>query len=555
MKNHQDHMPITGQTLFAFVDLKDPFASGEVAGEELTGPILSVMGARQFNFLFLFCTPHTRENAEATRREAERRHQDCHVTIHELPVSDPKDYSVLMGSLARQVREIMRAAPSAKHHICVSSGTAEMRAAWFMLTVVGALPATLLQVGTAADPLFGAANVKEVSLDSPDWDSLRDLVMPMKFSTERFFRRAKKEGQASVLASKPSELQQPVAFLKAHRKLADEEEPVQLPFPGLEEALQELEIHIGSSALRLAAERAATAAPTEFPVLLQGETGTGKELFARLVHRLSPRRDRELVPINCAAIPRELAESFLFGQVRGAFTGATEDRKGKFEHAHGSTLFLDEIAELTLEAQAKLLRVLQGGDVEPVGAVTVRKVDVRIVAATNRNLLEEVRAGRFREDLYYRLEVVQIQLPLLRERRGEIARLAVAILRRINQRRQHERQLSKEALRRLEQHDWPGNVRELSNVLERSVLYSQRDVLRPEDLLIVEEALGDDPLSRLPEPDAGFSLEKYLAQAREQLILRALSKCNGNQSAAAEILGLSKQAISKFLKNQVDNQG
>jgi transcriptional regulator with PAS, ATPase and Fis domain len=210
---------------------------------------------------------------------------------------------------------------------------------------------------------------------------------------------------------------------------------------------------------------------------------------------------------------------------------------------------------LTIEAQAKLLRVLQDGEVEPLGSNVIREIDVRTVAATNRNLLEEGRAGRFREDLYYRLEVVQIYLPPLRERRGEIARLAIAILHRINQRRQCPRQLSKEALRRLEQHHWPGNVRQLSNVLERSVLYSQRDVLKPEDLLIVEAAPGQDPLARLPEPDTGFSLEVFLAQAREQLILRALAKCNGNQTAAAEILGLSKQAISKFLKLQTDKPG
>lgn len=210
---------------------------------------------------------------------------------------------------------------------------------------------------------------------------------------------------------------------------------------------------------------------------------------------------------------------------------------------------------MTIEAQAKLLRVLQDGEVEPLGSDVIREIDVRTVAATNRNLLEEVRAGRFREDLYYRLEVVQIHLPPLRERRGEIARLAIAILHRINQRRQRERQLSKEALGRLEQHNWPGNVRELSNVLERSVLYSQRDVLRPEDILIVEAASAQDPLARLPEPDTGFSLEVFLAQARVQLILRALAKCNGNQSAAAEILGLSKQAISKFLKQQLDKPG
>ena len=171
-------MLITGRTLFAFVDPKDPFMPSEIAGEDQPGPILSLMAARPFDFLFLFHTPHTRSNALATRDEVERRYEKCHVMIHELPVSDPKDYSALMGRLAREVRQITHMSRGAENSVCVSSGTAEMRAAWFLLTAVGVLPATLLQVGSQADPLFGAANVKEVRLDTGDWAGLRDLVMP-----------------------------------------------------------------------------------------------------------------------------------------------------------------------------------------------------------------------------------------------------------------------------------------------------------------------------------------------------------------------------------------
>jgi transcriptional regulator with GAF, ATPase, and Fis domain len=231
------------------------------------------------------------------------------------------------------------------------------------------------------------------------------------------------------------------------------------------------------------------------------------------------------------------------------------DQKGKFEQADRGTLFLDEIGELPLDAQAKILRVVQDGRVEPVGSQKPRKVDVRIVAATNRDLRQEIAAGRFREDLFYRLEVVQIRLPALRERPGEIASLAAALLKRINMRRSRPRQLSKDALRRLEQYAWPGNVRELSNVLERSVLYARSDVLEPGELLIASGPRGADPLATLPEPAPGFSLESFLLQARKQLIIRALEKCRGNQSGAAELLGLTKQAVSKFLKGQLDNRG
>ncbi len=173
-------MLISGRTLFAFVDPKDPFMPSEIAGEDQPGPILSLMAARQFDFLFLFHTPHTRTNAIATHEEVRRRHEKCRVTIRELPVSDPKDYSALMGRLAREVRQITRLSRGAENRVCVSSGTAEMRVAWFLLTAVGALPATLLQVGPA-DPLFGAANVKEVRLDTGDWEGLRDLFMPQEY--------------------------------------------------------------------------------------------------------------------------------------------------------------------------------------------------------------------------------------------------------------------------------------------------------------------------------------------------------------------------------------
>jgi transcriptional regulator with GAF, ATPase, and Fis domain len=327
------------------------------------------------------------------------------------------------------------------------------------------------------------------------------------------------------------------------------------PLPDLENALQELGIFIASASLRQAAEHAAVVAQTGVPVLLLGETGTGKELFARLLHRLSDRREEKLVPLNCAAIPKELVESHLFGHIRGAFTGATHDQKGKFREADGGTLFLDEIGELTLDAQAKLLRVLEDGLVEPLGSNKLQKVDVRIIAATNRNLQEEIVAGRFRKDLYYRLETVQIRLPRLGDRRAEIPMLAMALLDRINQRFKHQRRLSKDALHRLELHDWPGNVRELRNVLERSVLYARKDVLGPEDLLISKETLTGDPLAALPEPADGFSLEEFLAKVRKHLFLRALAKANGNQAAAAGLLGVSKQAVSKFVTGEAGNSG
>ena len=597
-----------GSSLFAFVDLKDPFAVAEIAGEELPGPILSILSARKFDYLYLFFTPHTRTNALATRNEITRRYADCVAVAHELPVSDPKDYSSLMGNLCRHLRDLAIEKDSPFHrllghhyeqqrmadiyerrtydrrlagkgnYVCVSSGTAEMRAAWFLVTALGILPAKLLQVGSPAYPLFGDVNVKEVRIDTTDWETIRNLVMPTAYffghdisDTDKFV--AETRAKAPTTTSRPkTRIFFPLGKEDALKELklgasrqvfgAEQTEEtstyelqrlVSPPVPGLDDALQELGIYVGSAVLRHAAERAGIAAGSHLPVLLLGETGSGKERFAHLIHRLSPRFQKNLVAINCAAIPKDLAESYLFGHMKGAFTGAICDKKGMFEFADQNTLFLDEIGDLTLDVQAKLLRVIQDGAVQRLGSMTPRQVDVRIIAATNRDLKSDVAAGRFREDLYFRLEVVQIRLPALRERRNEIPELALVLLKQINQRRQKPHQLSKPALQRLENYGWPGNVRQLSNVLERSVLYAQADVVDADDLLIADDVPPQDPMAMLPEPSHGFSIEEYMTRARKQLFRRALAKCNGNQAEAAALLGVSRQAVSKFVSGESDN--
>jgi DNA-binding NtrC family response regulator len=524
---------MAGATLFSFIDPKDPFMEAEIAGEEQPGPILSLLGARCFDTLHLFYTPSMLANAKATESEIRNRYTGLSTEMHSLEVADPKDYSAVMGGLGRTIRGILAGDEAGDYFVCVSSGTAEMRAVWFLLTGARILPATLLQVGSPIQPLWGASNVKEVRFDAGEWSSLRDLLMPMDFfgAAETPFRsrRQRLDSEVPMAAAPP-------------------ESPAG-PYPELDAALQELGIFVGSAVVRNAAERAAVAAESEYPVLFSGETGTGKELFARLVHRLSDRRDKQLIPINCGAIPKELVESYLFGHRKGAFTGAASDQQGKFEQADGGTLFLDEIGELPPDAQSKLLRILQDGIVEPIGSGKPRRVDVRIIAATNRNLRHEISEGRFREDLFYRLDVVQVPLPALRERRGEIPQLAAALMKQINQRRIRPRQLSKDALRRLELHAWPGNVRELENVLRRSVLYASADVLEAGDLLI-GEASASDTLAALPEPVPGFSMQAFLENARLHLISRALEKTNGNQSAAAALLGVTKQAISKYMNDK-----
>jgi len=521
-------MMITGKTLFAFVDLQDPFVASGVAGEDQTGPILSLMAARPFDFLFLFHTRHTLTNASETSREVEGKYPKCKVMLHQMPDSDPKDVSSLIRQLSRQVDKGMRMSGKSENHVCMSSGTAEMRAALFFLVAAGVLPATLLQVGAPAERLFGGPNVKEVRLDAPEGSSLRDLVVPRR-------------------SSRPPDI-------LYQRKLL-EAEPAPVPAdqsPELEDALKELQICINSAKMRTAAETIELAAPEDVPILLLGETGTGKELFAKLVHRLSGRRNRDFVPINCAAIPKHLAEDILFGHVKGAFTDARNDVKGTFEEADKGTLFLDEIGELSPEVQAKLLRVVQEGEVVRLGAQKARKVDVRIVAATNLNLQRGMADGRFRQDLYFRLKGIAVSLSPLRERREEIPQLALALLDRLNQKFRHEKILAKDSLARLKQHSWPGNVRELQGVLQESVLMAQRDVIEPEDLMIDMRAPEQEYLDWLPAPGPGFDLKTILGTVKARHVRTALSMSNDNQSQAAKLLGISKQALNEFLNNADD---
>jgi DNA-binding NtrC family response regulator len=243
-----------------------------------------------------------------------------------------------------------------------------------------------------------------------------------------------------------------------------------------------------------------------------------------------------------------LIRSILFGHKKGSFTGTTNAQVGKFDLADGGTLFLDELAELPMPSQAKLLRILQDGLVEPLGEKKAHKVNVRVIAATNQDLRKAIQRGRFREDLFYRLNVGEIRLPALRERKSDVPKMALHVLDRVNATLRRPKRLSSGALTRLQNHPWPGNVRDLENVIERSARLARNDVLEADDLMISEPVTSADPLAALPEPHAGFSLDEYLRSARKQLILHALEIARGNQSEAARLLGLTPQAVHKFLR-------
>jgi two-component system NtrC family response regulator len=280
-------------------------------------------------------------------------------------------------------------------------------------------------------------------------------------------------------------------------------------------------------------------APTETTVLILGESGTGKELIARAIHANSARAEGPFVAVNCAAIPETLLESELFGHVKGAFTGAIRDRVGKFEAAEAGTIFLDEIGEMRPDLQVKILRCLEERTLERVGDNRPIRVDVRVLAATNKDLSKAIQAGEFREDLYYRLNVVPLSIPPLRERREDIRALAQHFLKRLGA--SPRLAIAPDAFRALASYDWPGNVRELENALERALIFQRGDVIRLDDLpeTIRRPRLRETATLPMSLPEAGLSLE----EVEKELILRALQKHEWNQSRAARYLGITRHTL------------
>ena len=289
-------------------------------------------------------------------------------------------------------------------------------------------------------------------------------------------------------------------------------------------------------------------AESDSTILITGETGTGKDLLARYVQALSPRKARPFVVVNCATIPDNLFESELFGHVKGAFSGATANRKGLTQEADGGTLFLDELGEMPLDVQPQLLRFLETGEVRPIGQNRSVRVDTRVIAATNRDLPKMIKEGGFREDLYYRLNVLPIRLPSLRERREDVPQLVSHFLERFARRfGRPVQEISKKALLVLKSYDWPGNIRELENVIERAVMLARGTELRPEHLFMP----GTEPAksSDVRDIDLGLGDLISLAELEKKHILAVVKHMNGNQKKASEVLGVSKSTLWRKLKD------
>ncbi|MBI2535304.1 MAG: sigma-54-dependent Fis family transcriptional regulator [Deltaproteobacteria bacterium] len=291
-------------------------------------------------------------------------------------------------------------------------------------------------------------------------------------------------------------------------------------------------------------------ADTDATVLITGESGTGKEVVARTIHMSSPRADRPFVPINCAAVPHDLLESELFGHERGAFTGAVNSRVGLFQLAEGGTLFLDEVGELSLSLQAKLLRVLQSGEIRPIGAAETKTLNVRIIAATNKDIARSVETGTFREDLFYRLEVIPIHLPPLRARRSDIPLLVNFFLERFNRKYGTSATIASEANIYLWEYDWPGNVRELENTIERMVILNENGRIDLEALPSNIRTFVSD--KKVPQPTFNKELDfrAALKQFEYRLIDEALRLTDGNKAMAARMLKLKRTTLVAKLRTR-----
>lgn len=303
-------------------------------------------------------------------------------------------------------------------------------------------------------------------------------------------------------------------------------------------------------------------ARSQAPVYISGESGSGKELVARLLHRLGPHGDAPFIPVNCGAIPTELMESEFFGHLKGSFTGAAADKQGLFQAANGGTLFLDEVADLPLAMQVKLLRGIQEKAIKPIGAQKETSVDVRIVSATHKDLAAEVTANRFRQDLYYRINVIELKVPSLRERQQDIPELATYLLKRVEKGYQPATKISPAAMAALKLYHFPGNVRELENILERAFALCDEGIIYPDDLSlspalsIAEKPASDNSIAASeptkvagsPPPEDVDSLESYLEDIEKNVIVEALEATRWNKTAAAKKLGITFRALRYRLK-------
>lgn len=479
--------------------------AAEVNNSDEHGPILGALKAFAFEALHLMSdhsTHKTRAYAKWLGGQS-----SVPVTSHQVELTSPTSFEEIFRAAVGVIEEVKSASPEDDLTFHLSPGTPAMAAIWLLLAKTRH-PARLIESSREH-------GVKEVSI-------------PFELSAE-FVPVANKQADDALTRLMMGMPPDSPAFTAIVHRCA---------------------------AMKRTVAMAHRLAVRDVPVLIQGESGTGKELFARAIHQTSPRNGKPFVAVNCGAIPQELVDSELFGHERGAFTGATSARAGCFESADGGTLFLDEVGELPLASQVRLLRVLQEREVTRVGARRARPIDIRVIAATNRVLPDEIREGRFREDLFYRLAVGVLLLPPLRQREGDLNMLIDSMLASINEQALSQpgykhKKLDVAARNLLIQHSWPGNVRELHNTLLRASIWAVGDKITAQDVaesLAVTVASKADTILGRPL-DQAISLPEIIGDVACHYLERAIAQTHGNKSEAARLLGIgSYQTLSNWLQ-------
>jgi len=483
-------------------------ANGNMKAEEM-GPIGQAALIQQYDQIVLLSNFAKSEN-DAYVQWLSGKEGTRAITLHSIPLSSPTNYGEIYSAAVEIVSlMIQKHGVNTELTFHLSPGTPAMAAVWIILSKTR-FPSTLIE----------SSAVHGVSTVSIPFDISAEFIPDLLRNQDRELAR--------LAAGLPPEAPEFSAII--HR----------------------------SETMRGIILKARKAAVRSIPVLIEGESGTGKELLARAIHDASPRRNKPFLAINCGAIPAELIESEFFGHEKGAFTGAITAKAGHFEVANEGTIFLDEIGELPKEMQVKLLRTLQEGEVRRIGAISDRRIDVRVIAATNRNLIEEVAAGSFREDLFYRLAVAVIKLPSLRERAGDIGLLIDSLLEKINEQGKNEpdfkhKKISANAKNLLLLHHWPGNIRELQNTLTRAAIWSADEIMDEEDIrdaLLPVPTAGKEKGDILAQPvKGGINLPEIMKTVAAHFLKASLAETHGNKTKAAELLGLSSyQTLANWLK-------
>lgn len=492
-------------TLVAWIGKTDIEASNGIERVGL-GPIAQAVTNRSFSKIVLISNYSKEENSIyiswlQTKTSAE-------IKGYYESLTSPTNYEEIYHADVKVVKDVLKDNSSAKLVFHISPGTPAMQAIWIIL----------------AKTRFNAELIessKELGVKTP--------YIPFEIAAEFVPKLLDKSD-------------------KALEKLTIGKAPDSASFANI--------IHQSENMKRLVAISQRVAL-SSFSVLIEGESGTGKELFARAIHQASPRHNKKFIPVNCGAIPENLIESELFGHTKGAFTGAANNRVGCFEQADGGTIFLDEIGEMPLAAQVKLLRVLQVGEVTLVGDSKPKKINVRVIAATNRNLVQEIEKGNFREDLYFRLATIVLNIPPLRERAGDISVLIDKLFEQeVKQKTSSElgfdkKYLSAGAKNLLLQHTWPGNVRELVNVLTKAAFWSNGDKIDTDDVrYALSQSLVRKSNDILNRPlGNGFNLEDLIAQVASHYLSRAIKESNGTKSEATKLVGMANyQTLDNWMK-------